>query len=59
MDPAGDELVLDVLLAALDGSLVLRTRVMGSDAREVGVAAARDLLDDKGGRALLDRELSA
>ena len=58
-DPAGDELVLDALLAALDGSLVLRTRVMGSDAGEVGVAAARDLLDGKGGRALLDRELSA
>jgi hydroxymethylbilane synthase len=54
-----DELVLDALLATLDGSIVLRTRVMGSDSAEVGERAARDLLDAKGGRDLLDRELSA
>ena len=56
---ATDEVVLDALLATLDGSIVLRTRVMGSDAREVGERAARDLLDGKGGRDLLDGELSA
>jgi hydroxymethylbilane synthase len=59
VDAETDELVLDALLAALDGSIVLRTRVMGSDAVEVGERAARDLLDAKGGRDLLDRELSA
>jgi hydroxymethylbilane synthase len=48
------ELVIDALLASLDGSIVLRTRVMGSDAGEVGREAARDLLDGKGGRDLLD-----
>jgi hydroxymethylbilane synthase len=59
VDGETDELVLDALLAALDGSIVLRTRVMGSDPVEVGERAARDLLDAKGGRDLLDRELSA
>ncbi len=49
-----DELVMDALLASLDGNIVLRTRVMGSDADEVGREAARDLLDGKGGRDLLD-----
>ena len=48
------ELVLDALLASLDGNIVLRTRVMGSDAVEVGREAARDLLDGKGGRGLLE-----
>jgi hydroxymethylbilane synthase len=57
---AGNEpgqVVLEALLAATDGHVVLRTRVMGSDPIEVGAAAARDLLDSKGGRALLDAEL--
>jgi hydroxymethylbilane synthase len=54
LDPATDELVLDALLASLDGNIVLRTRVIGSDAIEVGQEAARDLLDGKGGRDLLD-----
>jgi hydroxymethylbilane synthase len=53
-----DELVLDALLASLDGSIVLRTRVMGSDPLDLGERAARDLLDGKGGRELLDRELA-
>jgi hydroxymethylbilane synthase len=48
------ELVLDALLASLDGNIVLRTRVVGSDAVEVGAEAARDLLDAKGGRDLLE-----
>lgn len=50
----GDEVVLDALLASLDGSTVLRDRRRGSDGPALGVAAARHLLDT-GGRALLDR----
>jgi len=53
-DPSARELVLDALLAALDGHIVLRTRVVGSDPIAVGAAAASDLLDGKGGRAVLD-----
>jgi hydroxymethylbilane synthase len=49
----GSEVVLDALLAAPDGHVVLRTRVAGSDPAEVGAAAARDLLDGKGGRGML------
>jgi hydroxymethylbilane synthase len=49
----GNEVVLDALLAAPDGHIVLRTRVAGSDPEEVGQAAARDLLDGKGGSAVL------
>jgi len=51
---ASGELVLDALLASLDGNIVLRTRVVGSDAVEVGREAARDVLDGKGGRELLE-----
>jgi hydroxymethylbilane synthase len=50
----GDRIVLDALLARLDGHVVLRTRVAGDNARDVGETAARDLLDGKGGRALLE-----
>jgi hydroxymethylbilane synthase len=49
----GNDVMLDALLAALDGHIVLRTRVAGSDPLEVGAAAARDLLDGKGGREVL------
>jgi len=55
----GDDVVLDALLAAPDGHIVLRTRVAGIDPCEVGAAAARDLLDGKGGRAVLDIEVEA
>jgi hydroxymethylbilane synthase len=55
----GDELVLDALLAAADGHIVLRTRVVGDDPVAVGAAAARDLLDAKGGRAVLDLDVEA
>ena len=51
---ASGAIVLEGLLASLDGHVVLRTRVTGDDAADVGVTAARDLLDGKGGRALLD-----
>jgi hydroxymethylbilane synthase len=53
-DPPAGELVLDAMLGALDGHIVLRTRVVGSDPLAVGAAAASDLLDGKGGRAVLD-----
>ena len=51
------EVDLEALLAAPDGHIVLRTRVVGSDPEAVGAAAARDLLDGKGGRAVLDIEV--
>jgi hydroxymethylbilane synthase len=48
------EIILEALLASLDGHTSLRTRVAGDDPVDVGTTAARDLLDDKGGRALMD-----
>jgi hydroxymethylbilane synthase len=51
------QVVLEALLAATDGHILLRTRVAGSDPVEIGAAAARDLLDGKGGRDLLDAEV--
>ena len=53
-DDGSGQVVLEALLAAPDGHVLLRTRVAGSDPIEVGAAAARDLLDAKGGRDLLD-----
>ncbi len=47
-------IVLDALLASLDGHIVLRTRVAGDDPRDVGATAALDLLDGRGGRAILE-----
>jgi hypothetical protein len=35
---------------------VLRTRVQGTDACDVGTTAAADLLDGKGGRRLFEME---
>ena len=55
----GGEIDLEALLAAPDGHIVLRTRVVGSDPKAVGSAAARDLLDGKGGRAVLDVDVEA
>ena len=54
VDVADGVIFLDGLLASLDGHVVLRTRVAGDDARDVGTVAARDVLDGKGGRALLE-----
>jgi hydroxymethylbilane synthase len=54
----GAEVVLDALLASLDGTIVLRTRVEGADARDVGTTAAADLLEGKGGRRLLEMEVT-
>jgi hydroxymethylbilane synthase len=47
-------IVLDALLASLDGHIVLRTRVAGDDPRDVGATAALDLLDGRGGRAIFE-----
>ena len=47
-------LVIDVLLATLDGKTVLRVRHEGSHPEEVGAEAARILLDEHGGRDLLN-----
>ncbi|HYH50511.1 MAG TPA: hydroxymethylbilane synthase, partial [Acidimicrobiia bacterium] len=46
--------VLEVLLATLDGKTVLRARHDGADPETVGIEAAGILLDDNGGRALLN-----
>jgi hydroxymethylbilane synthase len=54
IDARAGTIILDALLASLDGHIVLRTRVAGDDPHDVGLTAARDLLDGKGGRALLE-----
>jgi hypothetical protein len=54
IDGRAGTIFLDALIASFDGHIVLRTRVAGDDPRDVGVTAARDLLDGKGGRALLE-----
>ena len=46
--------MLEALLASLDGHVALRTRVAGIDPFDVGTTAALDLLDGKGGRALME-----
>jgi hydroxymethylbilane synthase len=56
-DDGSGQVVIEALLAATDGHVLLRTRVAGTDPAEVGAAAARDLLDGKGGRDLLDAEM--
>lgn len=48
------ELILDVLLASLDGHIVLRHVVDGHDPAIIGAAAARHLLDGAGGRDILE-----
>jgi hydroxymethylbilane synthase len=52
----GATVALEALLASLDGHVVLRAQAHGTAPEEVGRAAARDLLDRQGGRALLDAE---
>jgi hydroxymethylbilane synthase len=49
----GDEIVLEAVLAALDGHIVLRTTVRDADPSATGRAAAADLMA-RGGRALLE-----
>jgi hydroxymethylbilane synthase len=52
----GGALVLDALLASLDGRVVLRVRGgdEGQDPEALGAEVARRLLDEEGGRTLLD-----
>jgi hydroxymethylbilane synthase len=50
--PSG-AVVIDVLLASLDGRIVLRTQQEGDDPVATGTEAARRLLDDLGGWAVL------
>ncbi|HEV3364599.1 MAG TPA: hydroxymethylbilane synthase, partial [Acidimicrobiia bacterium] len=51
---ADGSVAIEVLLATLDGKTVLRTRHAGPDPEATGREAARILLDDHGGRELLD-----
>jgi hydroxymethylbilane synthase len=51
---AEDEIMLTVLIASLDGRVVVRAHARGRDPRSTGRAAATALLDGAGGRALLD-----
>lgn len=47
---------LDVLLATIDGSTVVRTQAIGDDPEALGTLVARRILDDLGGAALLTNE---
>jgi len=49
-----DEIVLEVLLASLDGRVVVRAHARGDDPATTGRDAAAALLDGAGGRSLLD-----
>ena len=51
------ELMLTVLLASLDGRVVVRAHARGADPHATGRAAAAALLDGAGGRALLEAVL--
>jgi hydroxymethylbilane synthase len=48
---------IEALLASLDGRISLRARVAGRDPQAVGTEAARRLIDEEGGRLVLDDEL--
>src|SRR5581483_9695879 len=48
------DVAIDVLLATLDGKTVLRARHEAADPEAAGAEAARILLDEQGGRRLLD-----
>jgi hydroxymethylbilane synthase len=50
-------LQLDALLGSLDGRIALRARVAGSDPEAVGTEAARRLIEEEGGRLVLDDEM--
>ncbi len=53
----GGAVRLEALLASLDGRIVLRARVEGGDPAEVGAEAAHRILDEEGGRLVLDDDL--
>lgn len=48
------ELRIDALLATVDGTTVLRADATGDDPEATGATVARRILDDLGGRALLE-----
>ena len=48
---------LEALLASLDGRITLRARVGGHDPGAVGAEAARRVVEEEGGRLVLDDEL--
>jgi hydroxymethylbilane synthase len=50
----GADVCIDAALATLDGHVVLRTKVRGTDPEATGHAAAGRLLDHDGGRAFID-----
>jgi hydroxymethylbilane synthase len=52
--PDRPALRIEVLLATLDGRIALRAEVTGTDPDETGRSAAHRLLDELGGRALLE-----
>ena len=51
------ELRLDAMLGSFDGRVSLRARVAGRDSEAVGAEAARRLVEEDGGRLVLDDEL--
>ncbi|MGH2710323.1 MAG: hydroxymethylbilane synthase, partial [Actinomycetota bacterium] len=54
---AGGAVHLEALLASLDGRITLRVRVEGDDPAAVGIEAARRIVDERGGRLLLDEDV--
>ena len=52
--PGIEVLTIEVLLASLDGRMVLRAHSTGSDPHATGREAAHRLLDELGGRSLLE-----
>jgi hydroxymethylbilane synthase len=52
--PDGDAITVDALLASPDGRIVLRATLHGDDPYALGCAAARRLLDECGGRTLVE-----
>jgi hydroxymethylbilane synthase len=51
---SGGEVAIEALLASGDGRMVLRSHAGGTDPEAVGREAARRILDDHGGRTLLE-----
>ena len=51
-----DGITLEALLASLDGRVVLRASAIGTDPDALGRELARRILDDEGGRVVLDAE---
>lgn len=52
----GGGLRLEGLLASIDGRVLLRSSLVGSDPETLGAALAAELLDGAGGRAVLDAD---